>query len=128
LYFGINPGWVCLLVIPALLLVLLNLMALGVALSLFGLRFRDVQPIIQSMIQVLFFITPITWFPKLLAADSWVMQVNPFAYYLDLLRSPMLGNAPNLISWAIVVGALLVFSGAAVVVYKAKASRIPFWV
>ena len=128
LYFGINPGWSSLLVIPALFLVLLNLLAMGVSLSLFGLRFRDVPPIIQSMIQVLFFITPITWFPKLLASDSWVMRANPFAYYLDLLRSPMLGHEPHIMSWLIACCTLLVFSVIAARIYKAKASRIPFWV
>ena len=128
LYFNINPGLTGLLAIPGLVLVLLNLAAIGVSLSLFGARFRDVTPITLSMIQVLFFITPITWFPRLLRADSWVMLANPIAYYLDLTRSPLLGHAPAAQSWIVAFCTLILFVALAAWMYRAKASRIPFWV
>jgi ABC-type polysaccharide/polyol phosphate export permease len=128
IYFGINPGLTALLVLPGFTLVALNLVALGVSLSLFGARFRDVAPITQSLVQVLFFITPLTWFPKLLRSDSVVMLVNPFAYYLDLTRSPLLGQLPAQESWGVALFTLIVFSGISAWMYRAKASRIPFWV
>ena len=127
LYFGINPGLNAFLVLPGFALVLLNLVAIGVSLSLFGARFRDVAPITQSLVQMLFFITPITWFPRLISTHSWVMQTNPFAYYLDLMRSPLLGQPPAMESWVVALCTLTLFSVVAVLMYRAKASRIPFW-
>ena len=128
LYFDIDPGFTALLAIPGLILVVMNLVAIGVLLSLFGSRFRDVAPINQSIIQVLFFITPITWFPHLISSDSWVMVANPMAYYLDLTRAPLLGHAPALKSWGVAIFTLILFAAIATGVYRSKASRIPFWV
>lgn len=128
LYFGINPGFVALLALPGIFLVLLNLIAVGVVLSLFGARFRDVAPITQSLIQVLFFVTPVTWFPRLLERDSWVTVVNPLSYYLDLMRSPLLGQAPAAMSWWVTLLTLCIFGLFAMVVHRIKSSRIPFWV
>ena len=128
LYFGINPGMHLLYLIPGLILVLLNLIVISVPLSLIGARYRDVAPMTQSFIQIVFFITPLTWFPKLVSNGSWIIKLNPFAYFLDLTRSPMLGHAPQLESWLVGFVALVFFSVIAVFMYKAKASRIPFWV
>lgn len=128
LYFEINPGLVGLWVIPGMLLVLLNFLALGVALSVFGARFRDVAPIMQSIIQLIFFITPLTWLPRLLTSHEWIVWANPVASYIDLLRSPLLGQAPAAASWAISLLTLIVFSVLSIGVYIRKASRIPFWV
>jgi ABC-type polysaccharide/polyol phosphate export permease len=127
-YFKIQPGVVVLLALPGFLLVLLNLIAIGVLLSIIGARFRDVAPTTQSLIQVLFFVTPITWFPRLVHPDSWVLVVNPIAYFLDLVRSPLLGSAPASKSWIVAVLTLIVSSGLAAWGYRAKSSRIPFWV
>lgn len=128
LYFGINPGFMGLWVIPGVLLVLLNLLALGITLGLLGARFRDVAPIMQSLIQLIFFVTPLTWLPRLLASHEWVMWANPVASYIDLLRSPLLGQAPALMSWVISTLTLCVFSALSLSMYSRKAGRIPFWV
>jgi ABC-type polysaccharide/polyol phosphate export permease len=128
LHFDINPGFTALLAIPGSLLVLVNLVAIGVSLSLIGTRFRDVAPITQSLVQVLFFITPLTWFPRLIPSDSWVMVANPFAYYLDLTRSPLLGHVPAAASWGVAALTIGLFSALAAGLYRAKAKRIPFWV
>jgi ABC-type polysaccharide/polyol phosphate export permease len=127
-YFGIPTTWNLLLAIPGVVLVTLNLAALGVSLSIVGARFRDVGPITQSVIQILFFISPITWFPKLVPADSWVLVANPFAYYLDLVRSPLLGNGPMMLSWVVASVTLVVFMIAASWIFDKKANRVVFWV
>ena len=128
LYFHINPGFTAFLAIPGFILVVLNLIAIGISLSLFGARFRDVAPITQSLVQVLFFITPITWFPKLVPANSWITHANPIAYYLDLTRSPLLGQSPAPEAWGVGFVTLILFSVLAAWMYRAKAARIPFWV
>ncbi len=128
IYFDIWPGIIWVLAVPGLLLVLFNLIAVGVCLSIIGARFRDVAPITQSLVQVLFFITPIMWFPRLVGPDSWILRVNPVAYFLDLVRSPLLGNMPSAISWVVALITFLMFSVLATWAYRSKGSRIPFWV
>ncbi len=128
LYFKIQPGLVALLAIPGLFLVTLNLIAIGITLSLVGARFRDIAPINQSLIQILFFVSPITWMPHLLSTNSWVIKANPIGYFMDLIRSPLLGVAPSPNSWFIAIATLIISSSVAAWVYQAKSSRIPFWV
>jgi ABC-type polysaccharide/polyol phosphate export permease len=127
-YFGVQPGVVALLAIPGLFLVLLNFVAIGISLSILGARFRDIAPINLSLIQIVFFISPIMWMPHLLAADSLVIRANPVGYYMDLIRSPLLGTAPEAMSWYVSIATLAVFGSVAVWVYNSKSARIPFWV
>ena len=128
IYFNLWPGAVFFLVLPGLLLVMLNLVAIGVSLSIIGARFRDVAPINLSLIQILFFITPIMWFQRLVSSESWVLIVNPVVYFLDLVRSPLLGSAPAESSWYISILTLFIFSTIGALLYRAKKNRIPFWV
>lgn len=127
-YFQIQPGIVAFLAIPGLFLVMSNLIAVGVSLSIIGARFRDVALINQSLIQIAFFVSPITWMPHLLAADSWVIKANPIGYYMDLIRSPLLGTAPAAVSWYVSIATLTIFGSIAIWIYQAKSARIPFWV
>ena len=127
-FFGIWPSWTGLLVLPGFLLVLLNLLAIAVPLSITGARFRDLSQITQSILQVLFFVTPIFWFPRLLGHGSWILQANPVAYFIDLVRSPLLGNPPAALSWVGSLLTLFISSIIAAWVYRSKSDRIVFWV
>jgi ABC-type polysaccharide/polyol phosphate export permease len=127
-YFSIWPGWFGLLVLPGFLLVLLNLVAIGITLSVIGVRFRDTSQITQNLLQVGFFITPIFWFPRLLPEGSWVVAMNPLAHFVDLVRSPLLGHSPQLISWVGATVTLLLSASIAASLYRAKSGRIAFWV
>jgi ABC-type polysaccharide/polyol phosphate export permease len=128
MFFGIWPGWAGLLALPSLLLVLLNLVAISIPLSIVGARFRDLSQITQSILQVVFFITPIFWFPRLLEKGSWVIAINPVAYFIDLIRSPLLGHPPEAISWGVSLLTLLISSVIAAWVYRSKSNLIAFWV
>lgn len=128
LYFGIWPGWSGLLALPGFLLVMLNLVVIGIPLSIIGARFRDLAQISQSILQVAFFVTPIFWLPRLLPEDSWVIAANPVAYFIDLVRSPLLGHPPQLISWGVSALTLATASIIAVWMYRSKSGRIAFWI
>jgi ABC-type polysaccharide/polyol phosphate export permease len=128
LVFGMWPGWVGLLALPGFLLVVLNMLAIAVPLSIVGARFRDLSQITQSILQVVFFITPIFWFPRLLEKGSWIIAINPAAYFIDLVRSPLLGHPPALLSWGVSLLTLLLCSLIAASVYRSKSKMVAFWV
>lgn len=127
-YFEINPGYSIILLLPSTVIVMMNLISIGIALSVIGVRFRDVAPMTQSVVQILFFITPLMWFPRLLSVDSWIVIANPFAHFLDIMRSPILGQQPELHSWFVSVITLSIFSFISLIVYKNKSHNIPHWV
>src|SRR6185312_11914596 len=119
---------VFLLAIPGLILVLLNLFAIGVFLSIIGARFRDVAQINQSLVQILFFLSPIMWFPRLVSSDSLFLRLNPITYFLDLVRSPLLGSFPSVSSWYAATAMLILFTATSSILYLKKSSKIPLWV
>lgn len=116
-----------LLFIPAFLLVTVNLIAISMITGLLGTRFRDLPPVITSIITVLFFVSPVTWEPKLLGEHSLILKLNPFTYYLDLIRSPLLGIAPqNSSFWACSL-LTLVTVFISIILFARYRSRITFW-
>lgn len=128
LFYGIWPGRIIFLVIPSFVLVVLNVIAAGVVLSVIGARFRDLSQITQSILQIVFFITPIFWTPKLLEKGIWIVSINPAACFIDLLRSPLLGQIPELTSWMVSLLTLAVSSAIALLIYQKKSPRIVFWI
>jgi ABC-type polysaccharide/polyol phosphate export permease len=86
--------WHILLIFPAMIIVAFNIAMYGSVLAVIGTRYRDISQIIVSLIQVVFFLTPIMWTPALLPDRyTFAVQYNPFAHFVNLLREPLLGQA-----------------------------------
>lgn len=92
-----------------------------------GARFRDLLPIIQSLLQISFFITPVIWPAKALAGKEWVALFNPFFHVIDLVRAPLLGTNPALVSYLVVGCITLCGFAAAHLFYSRFRSRIIYW-
>jgi ABC-2 type transport system permease protein len=94
LWFGINPGWVGLFALPALAVLAVNGVWMGLLLGLLSARFRDVPQILASLVQVMFFLSPIIWRPEMLPGRTLIVDWNPFYHLVELVRSPLLGQLP----------------------------------
>lgn len=95
-------NWHLLLFVPGMALFALNAVPVAIALSLLGGRFRDVTQIVTNLMVVAFFLTPVFWTPELAGARAFVVDWNPFYHVLELLRRPVLGQAPAPGSWVVV--------------------------
>jgi len=128
LYFQIWPGAVALLAIPGLLLLLLNSAAITLCIGLVSARFRDVPQLINSLVQIIFFVTPIMWKPELLRGRTYIADLNPFYHLLEIVRAPLLGDLPlarNYIAVLLITVINVVVGGA---VFARFRSRISYWV
>jgi ABC-type polysaccharide/polyol phosphate export permease len=125
--FQLNPGWQIFSIFPGMLLLTINLYWICLFTALISTRFRDIAPIVSSCIQILFFITPISWTPKLIGSDSLMIKLNPFVYLLDLVRTPLLGQKIAGSSWGVCL--LIAMSGFFISFYlfSRARTRIPFW-
>jgi ABC-2 type transport system permease protein len=129
--FGLVPvTWMLVLVIPAVLVILLNGVALGLWLGPSVARFRDVGPFVTSILQVMVFFTPIFWRVDSLQAGSrgYLVAWNPFAYLLGIFRDPLLGGPLHLATY--VGAAILTFVNVllAAIIFSRGRSRLPYWV
>ncbi|TDR31563.1 ABC transporter permease [Hydromonas duriensis] len=91
-------------------------------------RFRDITPIVQSMIQIAYFFTPIMWQIKVLPERyHYLAAYNPLYHILEIVRAPLLGQSPALESWLCSL-AILVFSMLVAVFFNNRYSkRIAYW-
>jgi ABC-type polysaccharide/polyol phosphate export permease len=99
LIFEIVPGWVSLLALPGIALVFVNQCWLGVCLAVVSTRFRDIPPIVATIIQITVFATPIMWPVSSLGDNHLIANVNPFYHLIEIVRAPLSGEYPQMLSW-----------------------------
>lgn len=101
----------------------------GMVLAIIGTRFRDIKQIINSLIQVIFLITPIMWQPNMLPEKyKFAARFNPFNQIIELIRAPLTGN--SLTSWSIILSLLLTIVGIILLLtllWRTR-HRIAFWI
>jgi len=93
-----------LLVVPGLFFVTFFLGWVSILLAIICSRYRDVHQIISSLLNVIFYLTPILWIPSQLSihAELTFINLNPFYHMLELIRSPLLGKLPTAANYIIV--------------------------
>ena len=127
-------SWTLLLAIPAFAVLVLNGAWIAVLSGIVATRFRDIPPIIASLTQLLFFMTPIVWqYETLLrnpavAERARIAEINPVLHFVEIIRQPLLGRDIVWHHW-IVVGAITVVGCvAALVCLRNYRSRVAYWV
>lgn len=90
-FYRIMPGWHAFLVLPGLAVWVIDSLAIAMLLGAICARFRDIPPIIASLMTIAFFITPIMWQPKQIGASmNWLLVGNPFFDLVEIVRTPLL--------------------------------------
>jgi lipopolysaccharide transport system permease protein len=126
--FKIVPNLAMLLVIPGLLLAIVNLIWLTTVIAILSTRFRDIQPIVGTVIQLGMFATPIMWPVSSLGDARIVAEINPVYHLIEVTRAPLLGQMPSLTSWLVAIGLAVVGSALATALLVRAARRIVFWI
>lgn len=126
--FSVEVTWATLLFLPALALLIINGIWVGLFFGVFSVRFRDVPMTVQNITQVMFFITPIFWKPEMLPGRALLLDANPFYHFVTILRSPLLGQAPPLEHWIAAIMTAVLGWAIALVFYSAYRWRIAYWV
>ncbi len=89
--------------VPTFLLLFIVGWSLAVCMGLANVMFQDSQHLIQIVMQVAFYVTPIMYPPEMLMGRrlvSWLVRLNPLAAFLELIRAPLLeGKLPS--TWAV---------------------------
>lgn len=127
-YFKINPGMIFFGVIPGLLLLFTNLYWICFLVAIICARYRDMVPMLSTCMQIAFFVTPISWMPKLLEQHAFILKLNPFVYFLDIVRSPLLGIMPSLTSIIVSTGMALIGNSLCFWIFSWIRPRIAYWV
>lgn len=126
-------NWADLAVIPALGLIILNCVWVSLCFGILATRYRDIGPLLNSIVQLLFFMTPIIWNEATLQAQGagqWakIVELNPLLHYLDIVRAPLLGADQELRHWVVVIVLTVIGWTMAALAMKQYRARVPYWV
>jgi ABC-type polysaccharide/polyol phosphate export permease len=128
LIFGIWPGATGLLVLPAIIVASIAGVSISILLGLLTSRFRDIPPIVTSLVQILFFASPILWKPDQVPARAVFVDSNPYFHLFNILREPLLGELPAISSWIFSLGLTFAVLALAALSFVFFRSRIAYWV
>lgn len=100
-FVGRSLSWQSMVAVIGLFVLVLNLSWMSLLLGLLSARFRDLPQIINSAIQVIFYLTPIIWLPSLLPerAGFYLLSLNPMYHLFEIVRAPLLGQLPSSLNW-----------------------------
>jgi ABC-2 type transport system permease protein len=132
--FQVPLGWTLLLALPAFVVLVLNGFWVAILSGIIATRFRDIPPIIASVTQLIFFMTPIIWSYDMLKENAaaaarirWV-ELNPVMHYVEIVRQPMIGTEIVWRHWYVVGVITVVGWAAALVCLRNYRSRVAYWV
>lgn len=124
---GLAVSWNSLYVLVAVAFYLWSGFWCLMLIGCFGARFPDVAPACQTATRLLFFMTPIFWAPGGHELRTLLATYNPFTYYLEIFRAPLMGQVPSMEAFAIVTVISLVGTVAALVVFNHTRNAITYW-
>lgn len=105
--FGAWRGMNLPLALVGALLLLLNAGWLSMLAAIVSARFRDIPPVVASIMQFAIFMTPVFWLPSVFPERHAVLMFNPFAHMLQAVRGPLLGEAVSGVTWVVLVSLAL---------------------
>ena len=109
----------------ALVVLCLSWMALVAA--IISARYRDVPLMIQNVLNILFWFTPLMYFPEQLGSKRFVADYNPLTHMIALVREPLLGRTPSLSDWLVVLGITAVGWAGTFLFFARFRARIVYW-
>jgi ABC-type polysaccharide/polyol phosphate export permease len=119
-----------LLAIPGLIILAVNCTWLSLLLGLVSLRFRDLQQLVMSIVQVSMFVTPLFWPPDGLEGlrRLFFVELNPLYHLLTIVRDPLLGGKLPLLTSCMAATLITVAGWAlAYAMFTKYRKRIPYW-
>lgn len=122
-------GWGTLLALVGLTLCLCTLLGVVLVVAVFCTRFRDLQQVVVTLLQLTFLVTPIIWPASFIKGQpvQIMLDLNPVYYIIEVVRGPLIGEVPSATVW-IVAGLIASTSSAlGLALYRRFQRRLVYW-
>jgi ABC-type polysaccharide/polyol phosphate export permease len=110
------------------ILVMLNLFWIILLLGMLGARYRDIEPLMNMIVPLMFFMSPILFRGEQLAYGKLIVWSNPASYMIMAIREPLLGRIPEAFIYLVLLGLLIIGGCVTFILFARKRDRLPFWV
>lgn len=114
---------------PAFALLIVVGWSIAVLAAFANVYFPDAQHLIEVTLQLLYYITPVMYTPALLRdrGAGWLVDYNPLAALIDVVRAPVLGQGPPEFSvYLTAIGSAICLFGAATLTLNRLERKVIF--
>jgi lipopolysaccharide transport system permease protein len=125
---GTWPDATGFLAVPAFALWCVDGLAVSLLFGAFCARFRDIPPIVASVMQMAFFVSAVIYKPEQMGEHEWLLPFNPFFSLLEIVRGPLLSQVPSTATYVSALLYSVVICGASWLLFVRVRGRIAFWV
>ena len=105
----------------------INIFLLVFILSFLNCRYRDIQPLVTSIMPMLFFLSPVLFRIQQAAEVAWLMYLNPLTYLITIVRDPLIGKPVELSFYLTSISFIPVLYASAAILHKTKVKKLSFW-
>ena len=128
LIYGVPLTWTALLAIPGFALMGIGAFAASIFFGMVCARFRDIPPIIGSVMQIAFFVSAIIWKPEMVGHWEPLLPLNPVFAVVEAVRAPIMGSTGGLMVWVAAIAWTGLTVAIAWIFFVRFRGRIAFWV
>jgi lipopolysaccharide transport system permease protein len=114
--------------LPGFALWMIDGLAAALMLGAICARFRDIPPIVGSIMQIAFYVSAIMFKPEFLGKRGWFLLYDPFFTVLQMVRGPLLGTIPGYATYLSALGFSAVLCALAWYTFLRVRHRIAFWI
>ncbi|HEU4991368.1 MAG TPA: ABC transporter permease [Luteimonas sp.] len=114
--------------LPAIVVYAINSVWIAAVLAPACARFRDAHHLVQTVMRLLFFATPILWMPPPGSFLDRIAQWNPISHFIAIVREPLIHDTVPVLSWTVVLAITAIGVPAGVLSYARTRDKIVFWV
>jgi lipopolysaccharide transport system permease protein len=109
------------------LLVLVSVSWMALVAAVLSTRYRDIPMMIQHVLNIIFWFTPLMYLPEQLGRKRFLLDYNPFTHMVALVRAPLMGSAPALNDWLVVLTIAVVGWAGTFLFFARFRARIVYW-
>lgn len=114
--------------ILGLLILIINIVLICSILSVLTAKFRDLVPLVKSILSVSTLITPIFWKKEMLGEYQNYIYLNPLSFLIEIVRDPLIGKIPSLNIYIYALIFILLLYIINCFLFRFKGSRIIYWI
>ncbi|MCL6712232.1 ABC transporter permease [Pseudomonas sp. R2.Fl] len=118
-------------VLPALVVVLLNIAWMGIIVAVIGARLPDVNQLVGSVLMFSFLFTPIIWQAQQIPLGTLrgtIARANPLFHMVEIIRAPLLGEPLEHLTYWYLLAMTIAGWLIAAWVYRKYARFVPMWI
>jgi homopolymeric O-antigen transport system permease protein len=109
------------------MLVMLNAVSVGVYFGIVGARVRDFSQLVAAVMAPMMLLTPVMWKAEMLKGHQYLVNLNPFSYFITMVRAPLLGESVPIADLVVVLLLTLINVGLALFCYRRYRKVMIYW-